>query len=1058
MIAHIAFAQQKNVTGKVTDDSGEPLLGATILVKGTSTGTSSDFDGNYSINVAEGQTLVFSLIGYKDLERVVGSSNTLNVSMEVSAQALDNVIVVGYGTTTQEAFTGSAKAIASENIEAKSVSNLSQALKGEVAGVSVISGSGAPGSSATVRIRGFGSVNGNQNPLYVVDGVPFDGSISAINVADIENTVVLKDAAATSIYGSRGANGVILITTKQGRANTSNISIEYNSSINKHMLPNYSTVKSPEEYMELSWLSLKNKAALSGVADAGAWASKNVFGNGNGEGIHSKWNIWDAPITDLIDPVTGKFYPGIDRKFDPARWADEAFRTAYRQETNIQFSGGSDKTTYAASLGYLDEDGYAINSNFTRYTGRINLNHQAKDWLNIGGNIAFTEGKYTNTSGSEGSSGSSGNIFALTNSTPAIYDIFLRDADGNRIVDPYFGGYQYDYGTDRRAWNGTNGIADSKYNLSRTLENTVLGNFNLGIDFTDYLKLEVRYGGRYGFNEGTSRQNQYYGGVAGSGTLSKSKTTSTNHNFLQLVRFNKTYGDHSVEAFAAHESTEYKFTSLSAAKENAIIPNSNDLSQYTSTRGQPNSYTQGWALESYFAQANYNYLQKYYVTGSIRRDGSSRFLNDRWGTFGSVGLGWVTSKEDFFDVDFVDYFKLKASYGVIGDQGTNLMYGWQVYNINNTSDGSFSWTESSTMPNPDLTWETSKIGQVGFESALFDNRIFLDVDYYIKNTSNLFFNQSLPGSSGYAQIQYNDGKLRNSGLEFDISSDIIREGEFKLSLGLNGELFNNKITRMPVDYMTGDVKVLDGSLSKGKSLYDFYMREWAGVNPETGAAQWNMYYDDVNNNGVYDAGDVKISSMTTYLDREPGANVQHTTTEVYNDATTKYVGKSAIPKVRGGFRLNMQYKAFDFSAQFSYSLGGYVYDSGYATLMYNRSLIGTDNWHTDMRDSWKQPGDITNVPRMSAGYNTDTNFQDTSTRFLTKADYLALNNLVIGYTLPTSVLEQLNLSRVRFQVSGDNLLMLSKRDGLNPSTMISSGNSGIYMPMTTFTLGAKIDF
>ncbi|WP_417861014.1 SusC/RagA family TonB-linked outer membrane protein [Winogradskyella sediminis] len=1059
-VMQFSFAQEKTVTGTVTTVAdGLPLPGASVIVKGTSRGQQTDFDGKYTIKVNQGDVLVISYVGMTPGEVLIGAGNTYDVALE-DANTLDEVIVVGYGTTTKDAFTGTATKIAAENIEAKTVSNISQALKGEVAGVNVVTGSGAPGSDATIRIRGFGSVNGNRSPLYVVDGAPYNSDISSINAADIESTTVLKDAAATSIYGSRGANGVILITTKQGKSGSSVISVDVQTSINTLMLPEYDVIESPEEYMELSWLALKNKGTLLGVSDPLAYASANLYGTA--EGINNQYNIWNAQGADLINPSTGKFNEGIERKYTPTKWSDAAFNTSYRQEANVQFSGGNEKTRFATSFGYLDDQGYAIKSSYKRYTTRINLDHKAKDWLSVGGNLAFTGGRYTNSGGDENVANSSGNIFALTATTPRIYDIYLRDTDGNRIADPIYGGFQYDYGGEygRRSWTNTNGIADAYYDLEQTDVITMLGNFNVGVDFTDYLKLEMRYSGQYNYSDNSSRANPYYGGSADvGGTLFKQQLTNTNQNFLQLLRFNKSFGDHDVEAFVAHESTENRYKVFGAGAQTAILPNTLDLAQYTTPFGKAYSYTQGWTLDSYFAQLNYSYAQKYYVTGSVRRDGSSRFLNDKWGTFGSVGLGWVASKEDFLsNADFLDYLKLKASYGVIGDQGTNLQYGWQLFTINDTADGSYSFTQGSTLANPDLTWETSKIAQVGFESTWFNDRLDLDVDYYIKNTTNLFFNQSLPGSSGSAQIQYNDGTMRNSGLEFSALVRIIKDGDFRLSAGINGELFDNEITEMPKDLYTGEAKVLDGRYSEGKSLYDWYMREWAGVDPASGAALWNLYYDDIDNNGVLSAGDTEISSMTLYLDENPNANVKKTTTSTYTNATNKYVGKSAIPKVRGGFRLNAGYKGFDLTAQFSYSIGGYVYDSGYATLMNNRNLIGSDNFHVDARDSWKEPGDITNVPRLSAGYNTDTQFHSTSTRFLTKADYLSLNNVNLSYTLPKQAISDMNLSNVRLYVSGDNLMMLSARDGLNPSTLISSANSGIYMPMTTFSLGAKIEF
>jgi TonB-linked SusC/RagA family outer membrane protein len=1058
LVVQISFAQNQNVSGTVSDENGLPLPGATVVVEGTTTGVSTDFDGNYSIQANQGDVLLFSYVGYSTQSQAVGASNTINVSMELD-NALEEVVVVGYNSTSKEAFTGTATKIETENIEAKAMGNVSQALRGEVAGVNVVTGSGAPGSDATIRIRGFGSVNGNRSPLYIVDGAPYASDISAINPADIASLTVLKDAAATSIYGSRGANGVIVITTKRGKVGKSEITVDVRTSINTLFLPNYDVIESPEEYIELSYSALKNKATLLGEANPSAWASANLYGTP--EGINPVYNIWDVDGDQLIDQSTGKFNSGIGRRYTPTRWADAAFSTGYRQEANLQFSGGNEKTQFSTSLGYLEDEGYTINSKYTRYSTRLSIDHNAKDWLRVGGNLAFTGGLYNNSSSSEGSAGSSGNIFALTNTTPAIYDIYLRDTNGELVEDPIFGGYQYDYGNEygRRAWNATNGIADAIYDVDKDEAITLLGNFNIGVDLTEWLTFDVRYSGQYNNFDSYSRGNPYYGGNAGSGILFVTNSQSTNQNFLQMLRFNKSYGNHNVDAFVAHESTENKFTAISAAAENAILPNTFSLDQYTTPFGRASSYMQSWTLDSYFAQLNYNYDGKYYISASGRRDGSSRFKNNKWDTFGSVGLGWIASKEDFFPADsFVNFLKLKASYGLIGDQGTNLRYGWQIYNINQTPDGSYSFTQSSTLANPDLTWEVKTSTQFGIESSLFDDRLMLDLDYYVNDTKNLFFTQTLPGSSGSARIQYNDGVLRNNGFEFNATVKVFDTDDFKMSFNINGEMFDNEITEMPADYFTGEPKVLDGQLSKGKSLYDFYMREWAGVNPATGAAMWNLYYDDINGDGIFNSGDSQIASMTLYLDENPNANVQQTTTEDYTDATQKYVGKSAIPDVRGGFRLNAEYKNFDISAQFSYSIGGYVFDNGYRTLMNNRNLIGNDNFHTDVRQAWKQPGDMTNVPRMSAGYFTDTQHSLTSTRFLTKADFLSLNNLRIGYTLPENTASRANLSKVSFFVSGDNLMMLSARKGLNPTTLISSSNSGIYMPMTTFSLGTKVQF
>ena len=1057
-VVQISFAQEKKVSGTVSDDNGLPLPGSTIIIKGTTSGVSTDFDGNYSINASVGDVLTFNYVGYADQNKTVGSANVINVTM-LADTSLEEVIVIGYGSTTKEQFVGTAAKVETENITAKANGNFSQALRGEVAGVQVTTGSGAPGSDATIRIRGTGSVNGNRSPLYVVDGAPYASDISAINPSDIADITILKDAAATSIYGSRGSNGVILVTTKKGKSGTSNISVDVRTSINSLMLPQYSVITSPEEYIETTYSSLVNKGRIQGEPNPNGWASDNLYGTV--EGINSAYNIWDVPGNQLINQSTGRFNEGINRRWTPTLWSDAAFGTGVRQEANIQFDGGDEKTQYAASFGYLDDEGFVTNSGYTRYTTRINLQHKPKEWLRVGANMAFTGAQYNRSSGSEGSTGSSGNIFALTSTTPSIYDVFLRDTDGNLIADPIFGGNQYDYGNDygRRAWNATNGIADSKYDVSRTNSITLLGNFNLGIDFTEWLSLDIRYSGQFGDTDSASRGNPYYGGNAGSGFLSKSLSQNVNQNWNQILKFNTNIGELNIDGIIGHESNENRFKNMTAAAQNAILPNNLDLDQYTIPFGRAGSYSQAYTLESWLGAVNLSYDGKYFLSSSVRRDGSSRFIKNKWGTFGSVGLGWVMSKEDFFPQDsFVDYFKVKGSFGINGDQGNNLQYGWQIFGINQTPDGSYSFTQSSTLANRELTWEEREKSQIGFETILFDGKVTLDMDYFSDKTKNMFFNQTLPGSSGSTLIQYNDGVLANRGLEFNANINLIQTEDFSMSLNVNGAMLTNELEEMPTDYFTGEPKVLDGRYSAGKSLYDWYMREWAGVNPATGTAMWNLYYDDMNNDGIFDSGDSAINSMTLYMDEFPDANVQKTSTETYSDATQKYVGKNNQPDIAGGFRLNAAYKNFDISAQFTYSIGGYIYDNGYATIMQNRSLAGSDNFHTDARNAWKQPGDITNVPRLSAGYSTDVQHNSYSTRFLTKADYLSLNNVRLGYALPKDAVSKAKLENVSFYVSGDNLMMLSARKGLNPQTLISSSGSGIYMPMTTFSIGTKIQF
>lgn len=1076
-VMQFSFAQEKTVTGTVTTLSdGLPLPGASVIVKGTSRGQQTDFDGKFTIKVNNGDVLVISYVGMEPGEVTIGAGSTYDVALK-DASSLDEVVVVGYGSTTKEAFTGTAAKVDVKDIEAKTFSNVSQALKGEASGVNVIQTTGQPGSSATIRIRGFGSVNGNRNPLYVVDGVPYGGQINAINQNDISNLVILKDAAATSIYGSRGANGVILITTNKGSKTKSSISVDLKTSVSSFSIPGYDVIESPEEYAEISWDAMRNNARLSGNSNPEQYASDNLYSAANG--INPYYNLWNADGDQLINPSTGEFNSGITRKYTPEDWGEYAFRTGYRQEANISMSGGNESTTYSTSLGFVNDEGVGINSDFRRYTGRVNVDHQVNDWLKVGANATYAGSRTTQN----GQTTDTGSIFLMANAAPRIYSIFLRDGNGNKIEDPIFGGYQFDYGDNqssnslgdnsRRFSTATNGIADATYNLTRSYDNSLFGNVYFNIDLAKGLTLENRYGTQRENFDYSDRDNPYYGAASVEsiyGRLYKQISTRTNDNFLTLLRYKTAFGssdDHSIEVFGAHEANTYEFNRIYAYKSRAILPNTLDLDQYTTTIGKPGSYSQRWSLESYFGQLNYDYKNKYFLTSSIRRDGSSRFINDKWGTFWSVGAGWVMTKEDFMSsVSAVDYLKLKASYGVNGDQGSRLRYGWQIFGIGNTDD--YSFTPDTERSNPDLTWETAKIAQIGVETTLFNNTLDVNVDYYVKNTDNLFFEQTLPGSSGFISTFINDGQLRNSGLEFDINANLIKaenSGDFSLSLGINGEIIKNEMTEMPIDQITGETKIFDDrggsiyAISQGSSVYDFFTREWAGVDPGNGSALWNLYYDDIDGNGLYNAStDVAITNMILYKDANENANVEKTTTTVYSEATQKYVGKSAIPKLRGAFRINLGYKNFSLSSQFSYSIGGYAYDSNYSWLMGN-GKVGADNWHTDIRDRWQQPGDITNVPRLSDAYTTDALFDATSTRFITKADYLSLNNLQLGYTLTENMLKDTGITRMNLYIAGDNLFLFSHREGFNPSTS-ESGASSVYRyaPMTTYSVGLKVQF
>lgn len=1059
------YAQTRTVSGKITDDKGVPIPNASVIVKGTSSGTTTDTDGAFSLTVSDkARTLVISAVGSARQEISIGSNTTFSVSLQPEDKSLQEVVVVGYGRTTKQAYTGSAAVVKADQLNNKSANNLSQALAGEVAGVRVINTSGQPGTEATIRIRGFGSVNGNRNPLYVVDGVPFTGNVSSLNMGDVESATILKDATATAIYGARGANGVIVITTKSGRGK-SFIEVEGKIGTNRSVIPRYDVIRSPEDYVGLNWEGLYNQGVIANNANPVAYANARIFSTA---GIDPTYNIWNVTGPNLIDPNTRKVKAGTTRKYDPENWEDYAFQSAIRSEANVRMGGGDSKTSYFTSFGYLDDVGYSVNSNFKRLTGRINLNHEVKKWLTTSMNLTYANVK-RNQNGQEANSNS---IFWFIDNNPSLYPLFLRDANGAFVPDPIYGGNQYDYGEQGAIGRGfaslTNAVADANYNTDRNDRHELSGNMAITAKILPELSFETRLGIQYYNDKNVQLTNKFYGSAAGqNGSLYNDIYDLFNYNWLKMLRYSKTFGDHTIEALAAHENTDYRRTRTQIFKTNLV---SNDIEDFNNAvvSTPSESYTNKNKLQSFFGQLNYDFARTYYLSASFRRDGTSRFINNKWSNFASVGAGWVISNEGFMQQQkLFPYLKVKASYGLTGEQdGVGSFPGYDRFNINNLNDDrAFAF---DVVGNPNLTWETSRMFQAGVEFKV-KNFLTGSVEFYSKNTHDLLFDRRVGPSRGFALQKVNGGVLKNQGLEFDLTGHILRKKDYYIDLNINGETFTNKLTKMPLDLTTGKEKVLDiqGNYGWGNdhSIYDFYLRQFAGVDPADGRSQWIAFYDDANNNNAGDPGEY-IVSLTQYLADNPGkaGSIKQTTSKTYavdpflrtTGGTQFYVGKSAIPKVRGAVNLRAGYKGIDLAVQMLYSFGGYSYDGAYASLMHN-GLAGSNNWHTDIFKRWQKAGDITDVPRISN--SRDANVASASTRWLTKADYLALNNVRVSYTLPSSLTTKLFVSEATFWVSGDNLWFKSKRDGFNPAAA-ESGASGIYQygALTNISAGLRVKF
>ena len=1061
LLVQVGFAQEKTLSGVVTED-GMPLPGVTVVIQGTQEGTQTDLDGKYSLKAKPGQVLVFSFIGMKDVKYTVGNGALHNVAMSADDNVLDEVIVVGYGTTTKESFTGSATQIDSKNIEKKNVSNAVAALAGEAAGVRVITTSGQPGAEPTVRIRGFGSVNGNRNPLYIVDGTPYLGNVSSINPADIGSMTVLKDATATAIYGSRGANGVVIINTKSGKGSDSYIEVDASTGVNWRALPKYNVITSQEDYIAYSHEGLRNRGKYGfEMDDANALNFANDYLFSSNYGIHPRYNMWNvANGGELIDPTTGKVRNGVTRKYTPEDWSDYAFDASRRTEANIKMGGSSEKTSYFTSMGYLKDEGYALNSDYERLTARLNLQHKPKEWLDASLNVGYTHSQ----SNSPGQTSDSGSLFWFTDNIPTIYPLFLRDSKGNKIEDIY-GGYQYDYGSGRGFGALTNSVGDATYGKDRSTKDEINLSNSFTVKLADGLTFDSNLGGQFYLNTRDLLNNRYYGSANSmGGSIYKVKTELFTYNWTKMLRYKKAFGDHGLDVMVAHENNSFTLRTNTMSKNDLADPGSTEINN-----GASSSPSYGWSdeavLESYFGKIDYDFAGKYFLTGVLRRDGSSKFTADKWGTFGSVGLAWVASREDFMlNQEVISNLKLKASYGTTGDQNSYMTINGTLYNAYHPGEnlwevapygGNLAIYETY-VGNPNLTWEKSKMFQAGLELSL-NKYVDISVDYYLKNTVNLNFDRKVGPSVGFESIKVNDGKLRNQGVEFTVVGHLLKTKDAYIDLAINGEFLNNKLISMPIDPTTGNPKTLDVSgrfgRAAGHSLGDFYIREWAGVNAETGQAQWYTYsYKDKNNETQY------VESLVDFLAENPdmeGKLTKETTTD-YGKATLDFVGKSAIPKVRGGINLNAGYKGWELSVQALYSLGGYAYDATYANLMGNER-VGSNNWHKDIEGRWQKPGDITDVPRLSSGL--DRNANASSTRFLTKADYLSINNIRLGYTLPKEYLKQLGLAAVSFYVSGDNLFLFTKRDGFNPATNeFGTSDTYRYTPLTTITGGVKVKF
>ncbi len=1084
------YAQDIYVSGIVVDEKGEPIVGATIQVPGTSLGTISDYDGNFELTVPESaKTLTVSYIGMQTAE--VAVQENVRVTLHEATEMIQDVVVTGYGNVAKGTYVASVSQVDAEAIDKKSPSEISKALAGEVAGVQVTNGSGQPGSNASIKIRGLGSINSSSSPLYVVDGVPYEGDISAIDPGDIASTSILKDAAATALYGSRGANGVILITTKKGNSGEEGkIDVDVKYGANMHLLPMYDVITSPEEYMQLSWQSLYTQAkTINQQASKRAieTANTNLFSNAT---IPSMYNMWlykgkEATGAQLIqfNEKTGTIgiRNGITRKAgyeNMESWEDEIFRVGQKAEANVKIHGGSDKTTYYTSFGYLKDEGYYQGSDFDRFNTRTNVQFEPKKWLKGGMTVAYayTTMNYPNQEGD----GAMNNGFLYVNNVPPIYPVYQRDADGNKIEDSVLGGYKYDYGsyvgTGRPYGMGINPAGSLLLDKERNTQHNLTINGNFEVKLYKDLKFIATIGAMYFNQKYAELTNKYYGDAEGVGRIQNQSLNYFTLTATEMLEYNKTLGDHTIRALAAHETHYAHNDWMYGYKNYTAQGNSLELSnaiQMSYIEGASDEAT----MESALAQVTYDYDGRYVVTGNYRADGSSKFAKGhRWGHFGSVGAAWNFTSESFMEnVDWLHDGKLRASWGVLGNQDISAYLYTDQYSIQNVNDQiAYVWTFKGT---PDLTWERSSQLDLGIELG-FSKYVDVELDYFYKITDNMLFTRAVAPSNGFNAVYTNDAKMMNQGVEFNVNVHAVDTRNIKLDFRVNGAHYNNEMLRMPIDYYDaqGDpVYVsMNGAMSVGHSYLDWYLPEYAGVNPETGEAEYWGYYDANKgswgiNNPAEDLanGDDQphyIGSVHKYQQENPDADIQRTKVSGTNSAYAADVyakdknGKiySAMPALRGGLIMNLEVYGVTLDVTCQYGIGGYGYDNTYALLMHSDEA-GSNNWHQDIRDAWTEYNKDAQVPRLSNGSDTYANMA--STRFLTSNSFFQLSNIRLGYNFPKKWIEKIQLNQLSIFVSGDNLAIATARKGYDPTVSFGgSSDTSQYTPLSTVMGGIKFQF
>ena len=998
------------------------------------------------------KTLLISFIGLQSQE--VAVKPVVKVVLKSDAEVLDEVVVTAYGTSTKGSFTGSASVMKADKIEKRQVSNVSNALAGAVAGVQILSNNGQPGESAKVRIRGVGSINAGTDPLYVVDGVPYDGDLSSINSADIESMTVLKDAASTALYGARGANGIIMITTKKGTSGKARVNFDAKWGVNSRAVKNYDVMTSPKNYMEKAYEAIYNGYTQTNgyPADiAHVQANKTLLSNSGG-GVG--YPVYTVPAGQLLIGSNGMLNPNATLGYmteygnwlTPDNWEDEMFQNKLRQEYNINVAGGNDKSTFYMAFGYLDDQGVIEGSGFTRFSGRLKGDYKVTDWLKVGANVNYinSESRYP---GDQTNTASSGNAFYIANNIAPIYPMYVRGED--KQIMTLTGRPVYDYGDGKsvreysRAFmqiaNPAGDLVYNKTNYMRDVFNT-----NWFAEPTPIKGLTVS--ARFGLNVDNTRlnllNNPYMGQSAEyNGEVVQAAMRTYGLDQQYVANYNFTLQDiHHFDITAGYDGYTYEYTELSGQGQNLYDPESEFVSN-TIDKKNAAGFKQTYATEGFFGRVNYSYDDKYFGNVSYRRDASSRFSPDnRWGDFWAASVAWMITREEFMkNVTWVNMLKLKASFGQQGNDDLLLPAGKYIGNIHLEknfypwmdqysvmgANGIFSDGTLFAKGNKDITWETSTSYNVGLEFALFNNRLNGSAEYFARKSSDMLYNKPIAGSMGYTYIPMNVGSMTNSGFELDLSYQIFNRKNFSWDVNFNATFVKNKINELHPD-LKG--QLIDGSniYEEGESMYRMYLVKYAGVDEKIGKA---LYWAKDKDGKEY-------------------------ATDNYSLAQTNKAGTdNLMPKVYGGFGTSIEAYGFDASIQLSYQLGGQIYDSGYRFMMAGKGE--GQNWHKDIYNAWTPANTKTDVPRLNA---QDSFTNALSDRWLISSNYLSINNITVGYTLPSNLVKKMFIEKLRVYFTADNVGLIAKRKGLDPRQSYTTSTNSLYSPIRTISGGISLTF